>query len=181
ACHSFFAFFFSSRRRHTRSKRDWSSDVCSSDLQGVGDHGQTGDVDQVFGDRGRGGARRQADGAVGLHEFGGGSGDGLFFVFLAGRLGLESGFGGAGGLDGDRATVHLADRASTFQGVEVTADGHVRHQEALDEVGDAHPSVTADPFQDHFLSLRGKHLPPWGFVHRGAERDHWWVKVLEYV
>src|SRR5699024_12203800 len=25
-------FCFSSRRRHTRSKRDWSSDVCSSDL-----------------------------------------------------------------------------------------------------------------------------------------------------
>src|SRR5699024_8922261 len=25
-------FFFSSRRRHTRSKRDWSSDVCSADL-----------------------------------------------------------------------------------------------------------------------------------------------------
>src|SRR5699024_893651 len=25
-------FFVSSRRRHTRSKRDWSSDVCSSDL-----------------------------------------------------------------------------------------------------------------------------------------------------
>src|SRR3989440_7771532 len=30
-CLSFF-FFFSSRRRHTRSDRDWSSDVCSSDL-----------------------------------------------------------------------------------------------------------------------------------------------------
>src|SRR5207249_7723497 len=28
-------FFFSSRRRHTRSKRDWSSDVCSSDLRSV--------------------------------------------------------------------------------------------------------------------------------------------------
>src|SRR5699024_11921866 len=28
----FTMFFFSSRRRHTRSKRDWSSDVCSSDL-----------------------------------------------------------------------------------------------------------------------------------------------------
>src|SRR3712207_7087489 len=28
----FFAFFFSSRRRHTRYWRDWSSDVCSSDL-----------------------------------------------------------------------------------------------------------------------------------------------------
>src|SRR3989440_5222480 len=26
-------FFFSSRRRHTRSDRDWSSDVCSSDLR----------------------------------------------------------------------------------------------------------------------------------------------------
>src|SRR5258707_695314 len=28
----FFIFFFSSRRRHTRYWRDWSSDVCSSDL-----------------------------------------------------------------------------------------------------------------------------------------------------
>src|SRR5690554_4124320 len=27
-----FVFFFSSRRRHTRCGRDWSSDVCSSDL-----------------------------------------------------------------------------------------------------------------------------------------------------
>src|SRR5207237_1709282 len=27
-------FFFSSRRRHTRFKCDWSSDVCSSDLLG---------------------------------------------------------------------------------------------------------------------------------------------------
>src|SRR5437868_11171918 len=28
-------FFFSGRRRHTRSKRDWSSDVCSSDLPAI--------------------------------------------------------------------------------------------------------------------------------------------------
>src|SRR2546428_4736352 len=28
-------FFFSSRRRHTRSDRDWSSDVCSSDLSKI--------------------------------------------------------------------------------------------------------------------------------------------------
>src|SRR5690606_40167498 len=28
-------FFFSSRRRHTRFSRDWSSDVCSSDLDAV--------------------------------------------------------------------------------------------------------------------------------------------------
>src|SRR5690606_34813073 len=30
---SSFTFFFSSRRRHTRFSRDWSSDVCSSDLE----------------------------------------------------------------------------------------------------------------------------------------------------
>src|SRR5206468_10079392 len=38
----FLFFFFSSRRRHTRSDRDWSSDVCSSDLTDcLGDlHGQ---------------------------------------------------------------------------------------------------------------------------------------------
>src|SRR5437867_12962933 len=30
-------FFFSSRRRHTRSYGDWSSDVCSSDLVGKGE------------------------------------------------------------------------------------------------------------------------------------------------
>src|SRR5687768_2357223 len=31
----FFIFFFSSRRRHTRCSRDWSSDVCSSDLERI--------------------------------------------------------------------------------------------------------------------------------------------------
>src|SRR5438270_11178312 len=34
-------FFFSSRRRHTRFDCDWSSDVCSSDLSGVGLRGGT--------------------------------------------------------------------------------------------------------------------------------------------
>src|SRR2546429_1155158 len=32
-CHWMLLFFFSSRRRHTRCSRDWSSDVCSSDLK----------------------------------------------------------------------------------------------------------------------------------------------------
>src|SRR5439155_6105123 len=32
ASNHYFIFFFSSRRRHTRWPRDWSSDVCSSDL-----------------------------------------------------------------------------------------------------------------------------------------------------
>src|SRR5260370_16057958 len=34
-----FVFFFSSRRRHTRFKCDWSSDVCSSDLKALIDSG----------------------------------------------------------------------------------------------------------------------------------------------
>src|SRR6266436_6283665 len=34
---NFIVFFFSSRRRHTRCSRDWSSDVCSSDLSKSGD------------------------------------------------------------------------------------------------------------------------------------------------
>src|SRR5436309_6696142 len=39
-CYVIFFFFFSSRRRHTRFSRDWSSDVCSSDLRGrVEPHG----------------------------------------------------------------------------------------------------------------------------------------------
>src|SRR3712207_7804889 len=42
-------FFFSSRRRHTRYWRDWSSDVCSSDLVGQisKPHGIKGEV-KVF-------------------------------------------------------------------------------------------------------------------------------------
>src|SRR5690625_6610283 len=58
-----YSFFFSSRRRHTRWPRDWSSDVCSSDLgparavldgaSGVHDEdvvGHLGDHTQVVGD-----------------------------------------------------------------------------------------------------------------------------------
>src|SRR5215204_4534006 len=40
-CRSRVLFFFSSRRRHTRSLCDWSSDVCSSDLGG-GEEGYDG-------------------------------------------------------------------------------------------------------------------------------------------
>src|SRR2546428_7686874 len=52
-------FFFSSRRRHTRSDRDWSSDVCSSDLElrdaqaienllGGGDAEEVGEQERPF-------------------------------------------------------------------------------------------------------------------------------------
>src|SRR2546422_7842306 len=42
-----FFFFFSSRRRHTRCSRDWSSDVCSSDLA----VGRRGDVHGVVAEQ----------------------------------------------------------------------------------------------------------------------------------
>src|SRR2546429_8240320 len=56
-------FFFSSRRRHTRCSRDWSSDVCSSDLSAW----RAGSRVRQFRRRdggGRGGV--QADRAVGI-------------------------------------------------------------------------------------------------------------------
>src|SRR2546429_5008108 len=54
-------FFFSSRRRHTRCSRDWSSDVCSSDLNPTGASGAL---------RGAGGATA-AQTARGTHGDGG--------------------------------------------------------------------------------------------------------------
>src|SRR5207245_4671313 len=53
-------FFFSSRRRHTRCYRDWSSDVCSSDLVGDDQHAL------ASGDR----VGKQSRGALGVHELG---------------------------------------------------------------------------------------------------------------
>src|SRR5207237_4430998 len=47
-----FHFFFSSRRRHTRFKCDWSSDVCSSDLfvmAGVGAFYLLTKRDEIYG------------------------------------------------------------------------------------------------------------------------------------
>src|SRR3712207_5662860 len=57
-------FFFSSRRRHTRYWRDWSSDVCSSDLPALPDGGHNrprskpGQAVRLPGRRARGHARR---------------------------------------------------------------------------------------------------------------------------
>src|SRR6266508_3117592 len=86
--HYCFFFFFSSRRRHTRWPRDWSSDVCSSDLAdpGPGQAGRGGARDPGAGD-GRGHRRR---GAVGLQDDGRGPGQGELGgvrVLPAGRAG----------------------------------------------------------------------------------------------
>src|SRR5699024_12098121 len=58
-------FFFSSRRRHTRSKRDWSSDVCSSDLGRREDAGVG--RDQPRGQAGRAALRRGGQRGVYIH------------------------------------------------------------------------------------------------------------------
>src|SRR3989454_9191297 len=57
-------FFFSSRRRHTRLQGDWSSDVCSSDLDAVSGK-RLGDIELGAGP-----------------EFGVSAGDGKLFVNL---------------------------------------------------------------------------------------------------
>src|SRR3712207_7721218 len=53
---SYCLFFFSSRRRHTRYWRDWSSDVCSSDLVGLSQGPRQYRIgqQQSYGFRGRG-------------------------------------------------------------------------------------------------------------------------------
>src|SRR3989442_8311172 len=47
----FFFFFFSSRRRHTRCGRDWSSDVCSSDLLDLADSSNSGALQSALPSR----------------------------------------------------------------------------------------------------------------------------------
>src|SRR5690349_22710016 len=84
-----FFFFFSSRRRHTRSLRDWSSDVCSSDLAEGGFALQKGMVEE--GRRGHGEAAgfevaslvKKNDGLIQVDE------PGPDFVFLLDEQGTR--------------------------------------------------------------------------------------------
>src|SRR5947209_17660210 len=67
------SFFFSSRRRHTRYWRDWSSDVCSSDLTGLIQMGAAptplaatrGSVSQIAAKRSSAPTRRSEERRVG--------------------------------------------------------------------------------------------------------------------
>src|SRR5438874_7574503 len=63
-------FFFSSRRRHTRSLRDWSSDVCSSDLRLIPSktNGLTGVCDLEVLEVGASAVTRRAKPAPGYEE-----------------------------------------------------------------------------------------------------------------
>src|SRR5437870_9353019 len=65
-----FIFFFSSRRRHTRWPRDWSSDVCSSDLCPSAPSPRGRRSAREDGGRARALRRPRGDGADG-HEGGG--------------------------------------------------------------------------------------------------------------
>src|SRR5438445_13680934 len=56
-------FFFSSRRRHTRYWRDWSSDVCSSDLAPAEDQHRGAGQDRRSDRRGGGGIHPDPHGA----------------------------------------------------------------------------------------------------------------------
>src|SRR5207302_8317843 len=58
-------FFFSSRRRHTRFSRDWSSDVCSSDLIARGFTPMSADEMQALRERC---AQAAADGRFELYK-----------------------------------------------------------------------------------------------------------------
>src|SRR6266700_5647066 len=63
-----FFFFISSRRRHTRFSRDWSSDVCSSDLPGRGQRGHDEGPGGVVDDAGEHGAEDLAEAEGGRHH-----------------------------------------------------------------------------------------------------------------
>src|SRR2546430_159771 len=67
-------FFFSSRRRHTRFDCDWSSDVCSSDLQ------QTLDPGMCTPEMARLERALRAAGALGGKAAGAGAGGSMFFI-----------------------------------------------------------------------------------------------------
>src|SRR5437870_6324456 len=62
-------FFFSSRRRHTRWPRDWSSDVCSSDLRVAAPlRDRAGLRLTQYGARGDGQLDRGAEPRLGQHD-----------------------------------------------------------------------------------------------------------------
>src|SRR5215204_7502558 len=74
-----FCFFFSSRRRHTRSLCDWSSDVCSSDLTNL--------YFRAARLRHRARLARSRDGLPGGEQFRGVNPENMIWIFCTARSG----------------------------------------------------------------------------------------------
>ena len=62
--------------------------------------------------------------------------------------------------DGGRAAVDLLEDALVVEDLEVAPDGHVRHAELADEVGDADGALLPDPVEDDRLALTREHPVP---------------------
>src|SRR6266446_4891878 len=102
-------FFFSSRRRHTRLQGDWSSDVCSSDLEargapagvaaGLGDHGGMAKGGRAAGS----GAERNRQGVRKLSAFKAWGGQGAEEPGVLRRCGVGGGGGATGSGCGERS------------------------------------------------------------------------------
>src|SRR5699024_12078625 len=105
-------FFFSSRRRHTRSKRDWSSDVCSSDLGQAWVGRDAGHVPAHV--RQRVSVARSEERRVGKECRGRGSA--AHQVEKTGGLSLDGAETGAGGPGGGHAGSGIWERGERWRG-----------------------------------------------------------------
>src|SRR2546422_10680250 len=106
-------FFFSSRRRHTRCSRDWSSDVCSSDLLLARRYGRP-----AF--RGKLGQRLLSERTIGHieREYERHGGYGIFVSrLLPVWRGVVMPFAGLAGVSAPRALVPLALAAALWYGL----------------------------------------------------------------
>src|SRR5437762_5377168 len=121
----FFFFFFSSRRRHTRYIGDWSSDVCSSDLQQGGSN-DAGSAEHAVQEAGmytpQHGAQREAeqldctDPGENRRPGASGHGEGLALRVVVRRQPRGHAGGGTGtGTDGDQVDARGRDPAQPGQ------------------------------------------------------------------
>ena len=126
--------------------------------QRVGHDRQSGNVEEALGQRERRGAGGQGDCGAGLDQTGRCPPDRCLFRLLEHELGLEAGLVAAGWCSGqDRSAVNLFDQAISREGLQVSADGHVRDSELLGEITDPCAAVAADSLEDQRLPMPGKH------------------------
>ena len=123
----------------------------------VGDDGQPGHVRQPLGQ----GERRRPGGDrhrhPGLGQADGRIGDGVLLGLLERRLDGEAGLEHGRPGDRGRTAVDLLEQPALVEDLEVAPDGHVRHAELADEVGDADRAVLADAIEDERLALARQH------------------------